>query len=106
VAHLETTLFCERIVYEVAFARRNVGGGMKDSEKARTSRRLIPLAIDDLVKSGSAVTQNAIRDQLKNYPELLEAESLESLISDNAIKIYLRDFNKKRNLDSESLSDC
>ena len=93
-AHLETTLFCERIVHAAAFAKRSVGGGMKDTEKARVSKVLVPKAIDNLVAAGLNVTEQSIKDQLMKYPELQGEKTLDEVISGNAIKQHLKNFNK------------
>lgn len=93
-AYLETTLFCERIVHETALAKRKVGGGMQNTEKALTSKVLVPKAIDDLVAAGLTVTEQSMKDQIQKYPELQGSKTFNELISENAIKQHLKNFNK------------
>jgi hypothetical protein len=93
-AYLETTLACERIVHKVAMKKRaEVGGGMKVTEKALTSKALVPKAIGELVTAGKKVTYNAIKDVLETYPEI-KRNGLEAVISENAIKTHLKDHNR------------
>ena len=93
-AYLETTLACERIAHTVALKKRaGVGGGMKVTEKALTSRALVPKAIGELVIAGKKVTYNAIKDVLETYPEVKKS-GFETVISENAIKTHLREFNR------------
>lgn len=93
-AYLETTLACERIVHKVALKKRaGVGGGMKLTEKALTSKALVPRAINELVTAGKKVTYNAIKDVLETFSEVKKS-GFETVISENALKTQLREFNR------------
>ncbi len=67
---------------------------MQNTEKALTSKVLVPKAIDDLVAAGLTVTEQSMKDQIQKYPELQGSKTFNELISENAIKQHLKNFNK------------
>jgi hypothetical protein len=93
-AHLETTLFCERIAYTTAIAKRAVGGGMKVTKKALDSNRLVPEAIADLLLNGKEITKKNIYEQLGEYPEVQNSKLGFEIVSENAVKEYVRAYRK------------